>query len=116
MAAEIPPHVQNQLVQLQQLREQAQVVIAQRQQLEAAASETERTVEALKKADPTANVYRGVGSVLVQVKDRDTLVKELEEEKETLDVRLQSAKRNETRLKERMTALQQEIQAALGGR
>lgn len=116
MAADLPPHLQQQLVQLQQLREQAQVVVAQRSQLEAAAGELERTLAALGKAASDAAIYRGAGSVLVEVKDRAALVKEIEEEKETLDVRLASARKNEQRLRERMTALQTELQAALGGR
>ncbi|HLE96682.1 MAG TPA: prefoldin subunit beta [Candidatus Thermoplasmatota archaeon] len=116
MAADIPPQVQNQLMQLQQLRDQTQAVAVQRSQLEAAARELESTLGALSSTPADAAIYRASGSLLVEVKDRDVLKKGLEDEKETMEVRLQSAKKNEARLRERMTALQQELQAVLGGR
>ncbi|HVL47550.1 MAG TPA: prefoldin subunit beta [Candidatus Thermoplasmatota archaeon] len=115
MAADIPPQLQNQLRQLQELQQQAQVVIQQRGQIEAQLREVERTLEELAKLEAGATLYRSVGSLLIRVKDAETLKKDLEEQKETMDVRLQSAKRQETRLRERLTSLQRELQAALGG-
>lgn len=115
MASELPPQVQNQLAQLQQLQQQAQVVISQRQQIELQLRETERTLEELGKVAEDAVVYRSVGSLLVRAKDVPGLKKEIEEQKETLEVRLSSTKRQEDRLRERLTSLQKELQAALGG-
>ncbi|MHB8604023.1 MAG: prefoldin subunit beta [Thermoplasmatota archaeon] len=114
MAADLPPQLQNQLQQLQQLQQQAQVVISQRQQLELSVRELERTVEELGKLDANATVYKSAGALLVKAKDIASLKKDLEEQKETLDVRLASAKRQEERLRERVTSLQKELQAALG--
>lgn len=116
MAGQLPPQIQNQLAQLQELQQQAQVVVSQRSQLDVQVREIERTLEELAKVAADAPLYRSVGSLLVRVKDRDSLVTELTDQKETLTVRLESAKRQETRLRERVTALQTELQAALGGR
>ncbi len=113
MAAELPPQVQNQLAQLQQLQGQAQAVIQQRQQLEMQVRELERTIEDLAKIEAGTPVYRSVGSLLIRAKDPEALKRELADQKETLDVRLSSAKRQEDRLRERVTALQHELQAAL---
>lgn len=116
MAGQLPPQIQNQLAQLQELQQQAQVVVSQRQQLEMQVRELERTLEELAKVAKDAPLYRSVGSLLVRTSDREGLERELTDQKETTTVRLESAKRQEGRLRERVTALQTELQAALGGR
>lgn len=115
MAADLPPQIQNQLQQLQQLQQQAQAIVNQRSQMEVTVRELERTLEELEKAAPDATLYRSVGSLLIKAKDRDSLVADLRDQKETSEVRLQTVKRQEERLRERMTSLQKELQAALQG-
>jgi prefoldin beta subunit len=92
------------------------VVVSQRQQLEVAMRELERAVEELQKAAPEAPIYRSVGGLLVRAKDRDSVLKDLTDQKETTEVRLESIRRQEQRLRERLESLQKELQAALGGR
>lgn len=116
MAGQLPPQIQNQLAQLQELQQQAQVIVSQRQQLEVQVRELERTLEELAKVPADAPLYRSVGSLLVRTPDREGLVTELTDQKETTTVRLESARRQEQRLRERVTALQTELQAALGQR
>lgn len=116
MAGQLPPQIQNQLAQLQELQQQAQVVIQQRQQLEMQVRELDRTLEELSKLPKDAPLYRSVGSLLMRSPDREALERDFQDQKETMVVRLESAKRQETRLRERVTALQTELQAALGGR
>ena len=115
MAGQLPPQIQNQLAQLQELQQQAQVVISQRQQLEVQVREIERTIEELGKVSADAPLFRSVGSLLVAVEDRPKLESDLRDQQETATVRLESAKRQEQRLRERMTSMQNELQAALGG-
>ncbi|MGQ0537002.1 MAG: prefoldin subunit beta [Methanobacteriota archaeon] len=112
---EIPPQIQNQLVKLQELQRQAQLVIAQRQQLELSVRELDRTITELEKADEKAVLYKSVGSLLVRAKDKAAVVSETKEQKETAEVRLQSAKRQEDKLKQSLTSLQKELQASLQG-
>lgn len=116
MAGQLPPQIQNQLAQLQELQQQAQVVISQRQQIEAQVRELDRTLEELQKVGKDQPLYRSIGALLTKVADREQLEKDMTDQKETLEVRLESAKRQETRLRERLTALQTELQAALGQR
>ena len=116
MAGQLPPQIQNQLAQLQELQQQAQVVIQQRQQLEMQVRELDRTLEELAKLPKEAPLYRSVGSLLMRSQDREALERDFQDQRETMTVRLESAKRQETRLRERVTALQTELQAALGGR
>lgn len=116
MAGQLPPQIQNQLAQLQELQQQAQIVVQQRQQMEIQVRELERTLEELQKLSKEAPVYKSVGSLLVRAQDREGLERDLADQKETMTVRFESAKRQETRLRERVTALQTELQAALGQR
>ena len=116
MAGQLPPQIQNQLAQLQELQQQAQVVIQQRQQLEMQVRELDRTLEELAKLPKDAPLYRSVGSLLLRAPDREGLERDFQDQRETMTVRLESAKRQETRLRERVTALQTELQAALGQR
>lgn len=113
MAADLPPQLRNQLQLFQQLQQQAQVVVGQRAQLEMQLKETEKTIEELGKVGDQAPIYRSAGALLVRAKDKASVVSELQEQKETTEVRLTSMKRQEEKLRERLTSLQKELQAAL---
>jgi prefoldin beta subunit len=76
--------------------------------------ELERTVEALDDIEDDTDVYRDVGRVLVSVEDPEDLRTELEEEKETLEVRLESVEKQEEGLRDRMETLQETLQNMLG--
>jgi len=110
---ELPPQVQNQLAQFQQLQQQLQVLGSQRLQLEAKLRETAGTIEELGKAGADAPVYRSTGSLLIRVEDRGALSKELEEQKETLEIRVNTIKKQEKSLGERYEQLQQKLSEAL---
>ena len=113
MMDNIPPKVQNQIAQFQQLTQQIQMVTTQRIQLEAQAKELERTVQELERAPEDALVFRNVGSLLVQTKDRPALLTELKEQKETLEVRVKTLDRQDKHLRERHQTLQTQITQAL---
>jgi prefoldin beta subunit len=113
MAAEIPAQLRNQLQVFQQLQQQAQVIVSQRAQLDLQVKELERTLEELGKADAKAPIYKSAGALLVRAKDKAAIEAELKEAHETAEVRLNSMKRQEEKMREKLTSLQKEIQAAL---
>lgn len=113
MAAELPPQLRNQLQLFQQLQQQAQVIISQRAQLDLQVKELEKTLEELGKVDAKAPIYKAAGSLLIRAKDKGAIEAELKEAHETAEVRLGSMKRQEDKLREKLTSLQKEIQAAL---
>ena len=115
MMDNIPPKVQNQIAQFQQLTQQIQMVTTQKIQLEAQAKELDRTVEELGKAPEDSAVFKNVGTLLVQVKDRKALVDELKEQKETVEVRVKTLERQDKHLRERHQTLQTQITQALQG-
>ncbi len=110
---ELPPQIQNQLAQLQQIQQQAQAIMQQRNQVEMVLRETDRALEELKKTDDEAIVYQAAGELLIKAK-KDDVLKELEEKKDSLDVRLKSLARQEERIQSRFTQLQDQLKTALG--
>jgi len=112
---ELPPQVQNQLAQYQQLQQQLQVLGTQRIQLDGKLREVTSTLEELAKVSADTPVYRSTGSLLLRVADRELLRKELEEQKETLEIRVNSIKKQEKSLGDRYEQLQQKLSVALEG-
>jgi prefoldin beta subunit len=115
MMDNIPPKVQNQIAQFQQLTQQIQMVTTQKIQLEAQGKELDRTVQELEKAPEDSAVFKNVGTLLVQVKDRQSLVTELKDQKETVEVRVKTLERQDKHLRERHQTLQSQITQALHG-
>ena len=115
MMDNIPPKVQNQIAQFQQLTQQIQMVTTQKLQLDAQVKELERTVQELEKITDDSAVFKNVGSLLIQVKDKPALISELKEQKETAEVRVKTLERQDKHLRERHQSLQQQITQALQG-
>ncbi len=114
MSAELPPQIQNQIAQLQQLQQQAQALAVQRSQLELALNEADQTLAELDKLDDAAVVFKTVGTILVK-SNREDVKTELREKKETYGVRLKSLERQEERVQTRFKQLQDQLKKALGG-
>lgn len=113
MAVDLPPQLQDQLGQLQNLQQQLQVTSQQRAQLEFQIKEAERALEELANVAENAPVYRSVGGLLVKTEGKAAVEKRLKDDKEALDVRLGAYQKQEGRLKEKATELQSKLQAAL---
>ena len=113
MSTELPPQIQNQLAQLQQLQQQAQALSVQKTQLELALSEAKQTLEELEKLDPNALIFKSVGEVLIK-SSKELVMTELTEKQETYNVRLKSLERQEERVQARFQQLQQQLKKALG--
>jgi len=110
----IPPKVQNQINMLQQLQQQLQTVLSQKNQYELAAQEARRAVEELNDAADDAVVYMTVGTIVVQ-KSRDEIIRKLQEKSETFDVRIKSIGRQEKTLQEKFEKLQAQVRQAIEG-
>lgn len=113
MAVDLPPQLQDQLGQLQNLQQQLQVTSQQRAQLEFQMKEAERALEELATVGDDAPVYRSVGGLLVKTEGKQAVEKRLKDDKEALEVRLGAYQKQETRIKEKATELQTKLQAAL---
>src|SRR6476620_470550 len=105
---EIPPWLREQLTRLQQLQQNLQAILMQKQQLEAESVEIEKATEELKKSEQDEVVYKSVGPLLIKTKKDDTL-KELDEKKDLSNTRLVVLGKQETRVKENVKEVENKI-------
>ena len=113
MSGEIPPQIQNQLAQLQQLQQQAQAVLTQKAQIEGLVRETEAALREMEKSGDDAVIYKSVGDLLFRA-EKQKLVEELKERKDMMDLRLKTMAKQEERIHGRFTQLQDQLKLALG--
>ncbi|WP_456327160.1 prefoldin subunit beta [Archaeoglobus sp.] len=111
---ELPPQVQNMIAQLQTVQQQLQMVVSQKLQLENSLKEIENAIREVEKVDEDTPIYKNVGTVLVKTK-KDEILKELNEKKETIEVRIRALSRQEEKLKERLQELQNKVKSMLSG-
>ena len=105
---EIPPWLREQLSRLQQLQQNLQAIMMQKQQLEAESVEIEKATEELKKSGEDGAIYKSVGPLLIKTKKDDTL-KELDEKKDLSNTRLVVLGKQETRVKENLKEVENKI-------
>ena len=87
-----PENVQEKLSLFQQMQQQAQTLSQQASQIDMSIRETERTLEEIKDAGKDSVLYRAIGSVMKKVDDVEKLRSELNDEKETMEIRNKSLK------------------------
>ncbi len=109
----MPPQVQNQLAQLQQLQQQAQAVMTQKSQIEALTREIDSALKELEKSSDDAIIYKSVGELLFRA-EKPKLVEELKERKDMMDLRLKTMAKQEERIQSRFTQLQEQLKQSLG--
>ena len=109
----MPPQVQNQLAQLQQLQQQAQAVMTQKSQIEALTREIDAALKELEKSSDDAIIYKSVGELLFRA-EKPKLVEELKERKDMMDLRLKTMAKQEERIQSRFTQLQEQLKLSLG--
>jgi len=110
---EMPPQLRDQINRLQQSRVQLQMITQQRQQVEIRLKEIEEALEELNKTDEKTPIYKSIGAILVKTKGKDEVVKELKENKESLELRKTTLDKQEGRTKEKLNELQSKVQNAL---
>lgn len=111
---QIPPWLQEQVARLQQLQQNLQSIMYQKQHLESEQLETERALEVLGKTNDADTVYKSAGSILVK-STKSTLISELEEKKELANTRLTVLTKQETRIKENLKEAETKIKEMLKG-
>ncbi len=112
---EVPPVLREHLIRFEQLQQNLQAVLIQKQQVELELAEIERALTELKKVSVDDTVYKSAGSILVKA-NRDELLKELEEKKELDNTRIMVLTKQEARAKEGAKELQSKIDHMVRGR
>ncbi len=104
-----PENVQEKLNLFQQMQQQIQAFSQQASQIDMSIRETERTVEEIKDAGKDTVLYRAIGSIMKKVEDIDKLRKELEEEKETMEIRNKSLKNQIEKINVELVEMQKKL-------
>ncbi len=112
---ELSPYLREQLARYEQIQQNLQAVLVQKQQVELERDETRRALEELGKAAETDNIYKFAGSLLIKV-TKDSITKELIEKKELAETRSVVLTKQETRFKESLKDLQAKIDDAVKGK
>lgn len=95
------------VAQFQAYQQQLQALIAQKESLKLQSLEIERALEELK-SHKQAYAYKVAGPVMVR-KSVEELKKELEEQKENLELRLKSVERAEERTLKRLKEVEEKL-------
>lgn len=109
---DLPPQVQNQLKQMQQLQQQLEMLAQQRFQIDVRLKEIDSATDELSKLEGKSVVYKSIGNLIVKA-DKETVSKELKEEKETTELRKKTLETQETKVKEKVQELQSKLQESL---
>jgi prefoldin beta subunit len=111
---ELPPWLKEQLSRLQQLQQNLQAVMMQKQQVELEIVETDRALEELRKIEGDNAVYKGAGPLLIKT-NKDDVLKELEERKELSNTRLTVLGKQEIRIKDNLKEVENKINQMIRG-
>lgn len=112
---ELSPYLREQIARYEQIQQNLQAVMVQKQQVELETGETTRALEELAKASDTESIYKYAGSLLIKV-TKDSVVKELTEKKELANTRSMVLAKQEARFKENLKELQTRIDDAVKGK
>ncbi|MHA1264214.1 MAG: prefoldin subunit beta [Candidatus Helarchaeota archaeon] len=110
--AKISPQLQDMIIKLQQLQQKMEILTSQRRQLELELRETEMALSEIEPLDANALIYKSVGAILIKA-NKDKVKEELEDRKETLDMRIKTIVRQEERAKADLEEKRKAVQAAL---
>ena len=111
---QIPPWLQEQVGRLQNLQQNLQAIMGQKQHLGMEQLETERALEVLKKAADDDAVFKSAGSILIK-STKTSLIAELEEKKELSNTRITVLSKQEVRVKENLKEIEDKIKTMLRG-
>lgn len=112
-AEEMSPQLQDQLIRFQQMKSQLQMVTQQRQQIEIRLREVEQALEEINKLKEGTPIYKSIGSLLIKAESKESVIKGLKEDKETLELRKGTLEKQEGRLKEKLTEMQSKMENTL---
>jgi prefoldin beta subunit len=111
---ELPPWLREQVARLQQLQQNLQAIMMQKQQVELEVAETDRALEEIRKTGIEDVVYKSAGPLLIKSK-KDDVIKELEEKKELSNTRVMVLAKQETRVKDNLKEVENKINQMIRG-
>jgi prefoldin beta subunit len=95
------------LNELQLQNQQLQTILIQKQSLMIQGKEVERALEEIEKGGE--EIYRSVGPILVKT-NREDIKKDLEEDREETEIKINSLDKQEIRIRKRIKEIQEKFQ------
>ena len=111
---EVPPWLREQLARFEQLQQNLQTILFQKQQKDVESAEVDRAITEHKKATETDAVYKSAGNILVKA-NRNEVMKDLEERKELSGTRSTVLSKQEQRVRESIKELSKKIEGGIKG-
>ncbi len=108
MAQKLPPELEKLIIRYQQIESQLASIVTQKSVVTSQMREVERALSILQNLEKDAVIYKSTGFILVKVKKED-VIKELEDKKEELSIRLTSLERMESTLKKQLEEVKSQI-------
>ena len=105
---EVPPWLKEQLERYEQLQQNLQSVLVQKQQIDLEIIEINKALEELNKSADDVKVYKSAGTVMVSSNKAD-VVKELTESKDLSNTKITVLNKQEERLKESLKEVQEKL-------
>ena len=105
---ELPPWIKEQVSRLHQIQQNLQAIMMKKQQIEQETSDTDRAIEEIKKIDEDNKVYKRYNTLLIKA-NRENILKELEEKKDTLDIRMEVVEKQEKRVSDNLKEVENKI-------
>jgi prefoldin beta subunit len=109
---DVPMWLKEQLARFEQLQQNLQSILMQKQQVDMEKTEVDRALAEIKKAADGDAIYKSSGSVLIRA-NKDELVKDLEEKKELSSTRSTVLSKQEQRVRENIKELQAKIEESV---
>jgi len=112
--AELPPWLKEQFARFEQLQQNLQAVLAQKQQVEAEQAEAGKALEELNKSANSDMIFKFAGNLLIKVQ-KDAIMKELAEKKELASTRSLVLAKQEARFRANLKEIQVKIDESIKG-
>jgi prefoldin beta subunit len=113
MSRGLSPQQEQEIRKLQSMSQQLQAMQQNIIQMENSFRETERALEAIKDLPDDVEIYRASGSLLFRTELPKTMEK-ISEEREFLEMRLNSGKKQAEELEKKATDLEKKLRAEMG--
>jgi prefoldin beta subunit len=113
--ANLPPQLQNEMMQFQNLGEQINLITQQKYTIESNIKEKDAAINELEGLEDDVVVYKQVGGILVK-KTKASVLEDLKNDKLTFEMRKKTLERNETNYKKKFDEMKNSIEEKLKNR
>jgi|SRR3954463_11879578 prefoldin beta subunit len=104
----LPPWIREQVSRLQQIQQNLQAIMMKKHQIEQETSEIERVIEEIKKMDEDNKVYKNYNTLWIK-SNRENILRELKEKRDTLNIRMEVVEKQEKRVSDNLKEVENKI-------